>query len=288
MTTTPALGAALGLLAACGVLLILGAVGSPTPRPRKRVGTLTRVIRQAGLPNLRPASIVGASVGSGFVVGCLALVITALPIVAVMASALAASVPVILLRRRASQRTRALRRRWPDAVDTLASAIRAGMSLPEALIELSRCGPEALRASFADFAADYRSSGSFGLAVDRLQEQLADPVADRVLSALRIARDVGGTDLGVVLRSLAAVLREDARTRGEIEGRQSWTVSAARLAVAAPWVTLALLCTRPEAVHAYRSAAGALILLLAAGMSLLAYRLMLRIGRLPDETRLAS
>ena len=288
MTTTPALGAVLGLLGACGVLLILGAVRSPALRPRRRVGTLTRVIRQAGLPNVRPVSVIGASIGSGFVVGCLALVITALPIVAVMASALAAGVPVILLRRRASQRISALRRSWPDAVDTLAWAIRAGMSLPEALIELSRCGPETLRASFADFAADYRSSGSFGLAVDRLQEQLADPVADRVLSALRIARDVGGTDLGFVLRGLAAVLREDARTRGEIEGRQSWTVSAARLAVAAPWVTLALLCTRPEAVHAYRSAAGAMILLLAAGMSLLAYRLMLRIGRLPDETRLAS
>jgi tight adherence protein B len=53
-------------------------------------------------------------------------------------------------------------------------------------------------------------------------------------------------------------------------------------------VTLALLCTRPEAIHAYRTAAGALVLLAAAGLSLVAYQLMLRIGRLPDEQRIAA
>jgi tight adherence protein B len=99
---------------------------------------------------------------------------------------------------------------------------------------------------------------------------------------------VGGSDLGVVLRTLSSLLREDARTRGEIEGRQSWTISAARLAVAAPWITLVLLCTRPEAVRAYSTVVGALVLLTAAVMSLVAYRLMLRIGRLPDEPRMAS
>ena len=117
---------------------------------------------------------------------------------------------------------------------------------------------------------------------------LADPVADRVIASLRIARDVGGSDLGRVLRTLSTLLREDARMRGEIEGRQSWTVSAARMAVAAPWVTLALLCTRPEAVQAYRTPAGAVVLVAAALVSVVAYRLMMRIGRLPAERRLTS
>jgi len=108
------------------------------------------------------------------------------------------------------------------------------------------------------------------------------------IAALRIARDVGGSDLGVVLRTLSALLRENARMRGEIEARQSWTVSAAKLAVAAPWVTLALLCTRPDAVRAYSSAGGAGVLLLAAALSFIAYRVMLRIGRLPAEPRMAA
>ena len=41
-------------------------------------------------------------------------------------------------------------------------------------------------------------------------------------------------------------LREDARTRAELETRQSWTVNAARLAVAAPWAVLAMLSTNPR------------------------------------------
>jgi tight adherence protein B len=287
MHPSPAIGALVGLVGASGLLLVLAAVsGSPSAR-RHRSGRLRGLVRRAGL-EVRPVSVVAASIGAGVVVALLALVITALPMAALIAGACAAAVPVTLLRRRARIRVRRLRTSWPEAVDTLSSAIRAGMSLPEALVELSRCGPEPLRPGFAEFAADYRASASFGASLDALQDRLSDPVADRVIASLRIARDVGGSDVGVVLRTLSTLLREDDRTRGEIEGRQSWTVSAARLAVAAPWITLALLCTRPEAVRAYNSAAGASVLLAAAVLSLVAYRAMLRIGRLPDEPRLTS
>ena len=135
------------------------------------------------------------------------------------------------------------------------------------------------------FEREYRATGSFAAALDALQESLRDPVADRVIASLRIAREVGGTDLGTVLRTVSALLREDARTRGEIEARQSWTVNAARLAVAAPWITLALLCTRPEAARAYASLTGAIVLVAAAAVSFVAYRAMIRIGRLPAEQR---
>ena len=108
------------------------------------------------------------------------------------------------------------------------------------------------------------------------------------LSILGIAREVGGTDLGGVLRTLSTLLREDARTRGEIEARQSWTIAAARMAVAAPWVTLALLSTRPEGMAAYQSALGAMVLIVAAVASVLAYRMMMAIGRLPVEPRLIT
>ena len=55
--------------------------------------------------------------------------------------------------------------------------------------------------------------------------------------------------------------------------------------MAAPWVVLALLCTRPESVAAYDSRAGAVVLAFGAISSVLAYRLMMRLGRLPEEAR---
>ncbi len=102
---------------------------------------------------------------------------------------------------------------------------------------------------------------------------------------MRLTREVGGTDLGRLLRALAGFLRDDVRTRGELETRQGWTVYAARLAVAAPWIVLALLSTRPEAAAAYRTPAGAAVLAAGALGTVAAYRLMLRIGRLPDDPR---
>ena len=81
------------------------------------------------------------------------------------------------------------------------------------------------------------------------------------------------------------MLREDMRTRGELEARQSWTVNGAKVAVAAPWLVLALLSTRTQAAAAYATTAGAVVLLIGAVVSVAAYRLMLRLGRLPEEER---
>jgi len=94
------------------------------------------------------------------------------------------------------------------------------------------------------FAEDYRSTGRFQECLDRLKEGLSDPIADRLIESLRIAREVGDSDLGRLLRTLSAFLREDAQTRAELETRQGWTINAARLAVAAPWIILAMLSSR--------------------------------------------
>jgi tight adherence protein B len=208
--------------------------------------------------------------------------------VAALAGVAAASVPIVLLRRRIAQQTKARQQSWPDAVDQLASAARAGLALPEAVSDLTRRGPVPLRTSFSDFDAEYRATGSFARALDALQDSLADSVADRVCASLRIARDVGGSDLGHVLRTLSALLREDLRTRGEIAARQSWTVNAARMSVAAPWVTLALLSTRPEAVAAFTTWTGTALLAGAAVVSVVAYRLMRFLGRLPAPERVIA
>ena len=170
-------------------------------------------------------------------------------------------------------------------MDALVSGVRAGMSLPEAVASLGERGPESVREQFQAFAADYMATARFDECLDRLKDRFADPVADRIVEALRLAHEVGGTELGTLLRSLSHMLREDMRTRGELEARQSWTVNGAKIAVAAPWLVLALLSTRAQAAQAYATGAGALVLAVGAVASLFAYRLMLLIGRLPEEGR---
>lgn len=282
------MGALLGLLLGLGLLLLWQSRTPSRPRPAGGSAWQARtrdLLVQAGVEGVSPAQLVCASLVLALLVFVVVLATSRVVVIATVFGGFGALLPLALVRHRRAQRAVELREVWPEAVDNLASAVRAGLSLPEALTQLGARGPEQLRSAFRRFGEDYRATGRFADSLDRLKDNLADPVGDRVVEALRLAREVGGTDLGRLLRTLSAFLREDARTRAELETRQGWTVNAARLALTAPWALLLLLSTRSEAVAAYGSAAGALVLLVGGGVSFLAYRVMLHVARLPDEQR---
>jgi tight adherence protein B len=282
MTSRALLGAALGILAAGGVLIVLWVLTSP---PRV-VTTLERV--NARVRCQRRARQVLIASAAGLAGGVAALLVTGVAMVGLLGVVLGAAVPGAVRRRRERQQARRALASWPDAVDALAAGVRAGQGIAEATAAVGTSGPEPLRPLFAAFAIEYRATGSMADALTEMRERATDPIADRVVAALSLAREVGGTDLGVLLRSLSMMLREDARTRAEIQARQSWTVAAARMAVAAPWVTLALLCTRTDAVDAYLTPGGTALIAGAAVLSAFAYVAMLRIARLPGDVRIAS
>jgi len=284
------MGALVGLVGGIGLLLIYSALFVPRrpPRPRDSSGRVTTLLQSAGL----------GSVGvNAFVVLCATLALGATLVMQLVSGALPVAVafgliagylPIAAVRSRARKRRREFAVVWPEAVDNLASAVRAGLSLPDALSGLATRGPEPLREPFEAFALDYQVTGRFGDCLDRLKVRLADPVGDRVVESLRIAREVGGGELGRLLRSLSGYLRDDARTRAEMESRQAWTVNGARLAVAAPWIVLLLMSAQGDAISHYATPAGALVLALGAAVCVVAYRLMMRIGRLPVERRVLS
>ncbi len=281
------MGAVAGLLGGVGMLLIWMACTSDPPQWRsRRSRLLADILVQAGAGRTSPTMFVLGSLGLGLLIGMVFLGMSRAWPVAVSFAAIFTAIPFLIISSRARNRRTRLREVWPEAVDTLVSGVRAGMSLPEALTNLGERGPEAVRLQFRAFAADYAATARFDNSLDRLKARFADPVADRIVEALRLAHEVGGTDLGTLLRSLSQMLREDMRTRGELEARQSWTVNGAKVAVAAPWFVLALLSTRSQAAAAYATATGAVILLAGAVVSIIAYRLMLRLGRLPEEERM--
>ena len=282
------MGAFLGLLAGVGLMLIwLGVTAEPAPikPPPARHSRLRESLAQAGLASVSPLQLVVAQVLCALVVTTVSLVATASISVSVIFGLFAAALPRLLVARLRRRRVADLRELWPEVVDNLTSGVRAGLSLPEALAAIGARGPEALRDPFRRFGADYRTTGRFNESLDRLKATLADPVGDRVVESLRVAREVGGTDLGRLLATLSSFLRDDARTRAELIARQSWGVNAARMAVAAPWLVLVLLATQQETLRAYDTPTGTLILLIGAVVTVAAYRLMIRLGRLPEDKR---
>lgn len=283
------MGVVLGLALGIGLLLVYLSFVAPRPprreRPRSR---LEQLLARAGVSGTSQVGIVVLCFVAAVVAGLLVQVVSGTWPVASAFAVLAGYLPIAVLNGRARRRQRELADVWPEAVDNLASAVRAGMSLPEALTQLSLRGPEPLRPAFAAFGVDYQVTGRFGDSLDRLKDHLADPVGDRVVEGLRIAREVGGGELGRLLRSLSGYLREDARTRSELESRQAWAVNGARLAVAAPWLVLLMLSLQREVISRYASPAGVVVLVAGGACCLVAYRLMVRLGRLPQERRILS
>ena len=276
------MGELLGLMLGIGVLLIAQSLWFPSE---------LNAIEQLQAEPPRTSShvfsfrLLLATLMMGLTGAVVMLLVTTSVVVALAFGVIAGLSPLAILKRRRSQVSVARTSSWPDAVDDLASAVRAGMSLPEALSALAQRGPMELREPFQTFATEYRRTGSFGPCLDVLAGELDDPTGDRVIEALRLAREVGGSDLGRLLRTLSTVLREDARARAELMARQSWSINAAKVGAAAPWVTLIMLSLRPGALSCYDSTAGAIVLAIAAGMSAVAYVLMRQIGRLPQEQR---
>lgn len=284
------MGALIGLGLGLGLLLVFSAFFLPrqSKMRRNRDGAVAAMLAEAGLGTVTTRSFVFLCALLGLATTIVMQAVSHTPPVAFVFGLMGAYLPVVLVRARARKRQREFAEVWPEAVDHLASGVRAGLSLPDALAGLAVRGPEPLRPSFDAFALDYQVSGRFSDSLDRLKARLADPVGDRVVEGLRVAREVGGGDLGRLLRNLSGYLREEARTRSEMESRQSWTVNGARLAVAAPWLVLLMMSFQTSIVRRYASPGGVLVLGIGAVLCVVAYWMMMRIGRLPTEKRILS
>lgn len=261
------------------------APSTPSPTPNRLTLRIRDRLNQAGMHGVHIGPFVFLSLALGSVIWVTVLGLTTSFAIATALAIASCLVPSWYVRRAARKRRTVISNLWPEAIDDLISAIRAGMALPEALGALGVRGPHAMRHYFMEFAYDYQATGRFDECLNRLKERLADPGADRIIEALRITQTVGGTDLTRMLTTLAHFLRKDLRTRKELIARQSWTTAGAKLATAAPWIVLALLSTRAETAEAFDTALGVMVLAIGAVVSILAYSLMIALGRLPEEQR---
>lgn len=284
-------GVLLGCLLATGVLLCASPWLWPKPedKPERSPSQLTIVLRgrmaQAGLGNTPVLAVVAMALLLGMVIGAVAVLATGIVALGPVGFAVGLVLPSLGLSWKARSKRKQMAAVWPEVIDHLSSAVRSGLPVPEAVAQLATGGPEAVRPEFAAYAADYRATGRFEYSVDRLKEALSDPVADRILETLRMARQVGGGEVGAVLRQLGSYLRLEHAIRGEITARQSWVVYAARLGLVAPWLVLLALSFRDEAAVAYNTPGGFTVIVGGAVVTLIAYRIMIAIGRLPDEAR---
>ena len=211
--------------------------------------------------------------------------LTASPLLASAFSLLAIAFTYVVVNNRKGKYELEVSASWPEVIDHLVSAIQSGMSLTEALIELSTRGPEVMRPAFSNFKSRVFEDGNFDKGIQHLAGHFKSHASDQIFQALLISKSLGGNELLSILRTLGNFLREDLALRNEIAVKQSWIKNSAHLSSAAPWLLLLLLAMQPSTVQAFSTVTGAGILFIGLFMTVLAYIWMTFLSRLPSVPR---
>jgi tight adherence protein B len=190
-----------------------------------------------------------------------------------------------VLTSRIDRRERALRAAWPGVVDHLRQAVRSGAGVGEAVWSLAEHVPAEIRPAFARYRQSLESGFSVSGALTQVKAEVANPVADRIIEALRMAHEVGGPELPRILADLQSSVRADWQVREDALAKQAWIRAASKLGVAAPWIVLVMISGRTETQTSYAAPAGIALLLVGAGVSAFAFKLMQKLGSLPPEKR---
>ncbi|MGF1647955.1 MAG: type II secretion system F family protein, partial [Kineosporiaceae bacterium] len=181
---------------------------------------------------LKPGEWVVLQIGVSAGLGLLFLAVTVgNPLALVIGSAAGFLGTIGFLRLRADRRRRAFHAALPDTLQLLASMLRAGLSLPQAVEGVVREGREPIRTEFQRALVEAR----LGVPAERSLEDIAnrvDSVDFRwVVMSIRIQREVGG-NLAELLDTVAETMRERERLRRHVsalsaEGRLSaWIIGA--------------------------------------------------------------
>jgi tight adherence protein B len=223
----------------------------------------------------------GAAVGIG--VGAAASTLGAPDVVAIASGVLAAPLPAAA--RRSAHRRQALREasRWPDFLAAVRSRIATGASLPEA----TRAAARHLGGRFLEL--DRGIGEPFATSMARVRSHWADPLADRVLTTLSIAAEVGGRHVDSVLSALASSVGDELRLRRAHDAALTQQRLTAGVALVAPWAMLGLsIATNPTAADSYSTSTGTWIVAGGLVATVTGYILARRSARLSEPPRLFS
>ncbi len=174
----------------------------------------------------------------------------------------------------------------PEIIDHMISGIQSGLSLNEALSNLSERGPVLIQEYFQEFRANLNAGYSFEDSITQLQGRFNIRSADQLFESLIFAKSLGGSELLSMLRQLGDFTRQDLSLRREIAAKQGWIRNSAHLSAGAPWILLLLISAQPSTSQSFATPQGASILALGVGLTALAYLWMGKLSNLPEPKRI--
>ena len=286
---------ALALIAALGVYLLFTALamgwtglrmGPARPAATPARNRTREWLVQAGLEGVELREFAGVMAvlfvgGSALAFAMFGGVAPALVI-----GAFAATFPLASYRTRRATRMSSAQDAWPRMIEEMRIQTSAlGRSIPQALLDVGRRGPEELRPAFDAAQREWLISTDFERTIAVLKERLADPTADATCETLLIAHDLGGSDLD---RRLAALVEDrilDTQGRKDARAKQAGVRFARRFVLIVPLGMAIAGMSVGTGRDAYETASGQALVVLGIGLVLACWLWAGRLLELPEEER---
>lgn len=288
---------AVSLLAAFGVYYLYTALGlgwrglGIGPRlgaapvgPRRHRGR--EWLAQAGLADVPVTEFAAVIVVLGLTGVLAGALVFASPLPAAILGLFAACAPLASYRRRRLLLRQKAQESWPRMIEEIRILTGSvGRSIPQALFEVGRGGPEELRPAFAAAQREWLLSTDFARTLAVLKARLADPTVDATCETLLIAHELGGSDLDHRLTALAEDRRLDSRERKDAHAKQAGARLARWFVLIVPMGMAGVGLTIGRGREAYATPLGQILVVVALGMIVACWIWASLIMRLPTEER---
>lgn len=198
-----------------------------------RSGTFRRLehlVRSAHTP-LTAGQMIGISLVSFTGVVALGLVRHANVLLLLAVATVMAGMPVLWLVQKTSQRRKAFMEKFPETLDHISRALRAGHSLTSAIGMVGKEFPDPIGCEFKTVFDEISFSIPFKEAIGRLADRIQSNDLNFFVISLMIQHETGG-NLTELLDGLAKTIRERIKLRGKVrtlssEGRASaWVLGS--------------------------------------------------------------
>ena len=259
----------------------------PSPEVRGRRGPdIDAWLRQAGLEDVDRWEFAGVVAAVLVVSSSLGYALFGGIVPATGIGVFGASVPVASHRHRRLARRRRAQDAWPRMIEEIrVQTSSLGRSIPQALFEVGRRGPEELRPSFAAAQREWLLTTDLARTLTVLKGRLADATADMTCETLLVAHEVGGADIDRRLEALADDRRQDVQGRKDARSRQAGARFARLFVLAVPGGMALAGSSIGNGRAAYRTPTGQLVVVLALLLIAACWIWAGRVMRLPEPDR---
>jgi len=168
--------------------------------------SLAHLIDQAGV-NTNPAAVITMSVGAAAALGLLTLLFSHMLLAAAAAALIGMTLPIVWLRIKYHKRLRRFEEQFPEALDLLSRAIRAGHAFQTAMGMVADELPQPVGTEFKKSFEQQNYGLPLKEALNGLSERMPLMDVRFFVTAVAIQRETGG-NLAEILDNLAHVVRE--------------------------------------------------------------------------------